>query len=137
MFGLILAGLYVAYSVVFNNVQLTPAVESTLGFLWWWHIAFSCVGLLIGLLIPLIGSLIAIGGKGKERAAGAAVVLASPIILVLILFAQILFLGGVYAVDNGIENGEVVNQGSVIVGAALYGFAILMRLFNRVNSKSD
>jgi hypothetical protein len=138
MLGLIFAALYVAYSVVVQDSTPLVAFESTLGFLWYWHIVWGSVLILIGLLVPLGGLVMtAAGGDKKTKAAGLAVLAGSPIVFLLLLFVPGLFLGGVYCLDSGIQGGEVVNQNHVIVGGILYGLGILLRLASRGSSKSN
>jgi hypothetical protein len=132
MLGLILAALYVAFSLVAHDTQPVAAVESTLGFLWYWHVLLA----LVGLLVPLGGMVLA-SGSGTDRVAGLSLLAGSPVILLLLLLIPGLFLGGVYCVDNGIQSGEIVNQNHVVVGGILYGLGILVLLANRARSSNN
>jgi hypothetical protein len=133
MLGLILAGLYVAYAIVINSVAPVVAVEATLGFLWWWHIIWGAVLIGLGLLMPLLGAVVAT----ENKALGIGLVAASPVIMFFICLIPALFLGGVYAIDSGIQGGEIVNQSHVIVGSVLYGLGVLLRLSSRNSSSKD
>lgn len=138
MLGLILAALYVAYAIVANEVAPVSAVEATLPFLFYWHCFWSAIIILIGLCVPLGGAFLTLGGStGKERAAGLALLAGSPLIIVLLLLGPLLFIGGVYCVDSGIEAGEIVNQNNVFVGGILYGIAILCRLCSKFSTSKD
>ena len=138
MVGLILAALYAAYAIVANEVTPVAAVEATLPFLFYWHCFWGAILVLVGLLVPLGGTLLSIGGStGGERAAGLAMLLGSPLIILLLILGPALFIGGVYCVDSGIEGGEIVNQNHVIVGGVLYGIAILCRLCSKFSTSSD
>ena len=132
MLGLIFAVLYAAFAIVVNDVQLIAAAESTLGFLWYWHVVFAVLITVILLLVPLGGSILMLGGdNAKDKGIGVAVLLSSPFIFLLGALGPALFLGAVYAVDSGIQGGEIVNQNHVIVGGVLYGVAILSQITHR------
>ena len=91
----------------------------------------------ISLIIPLAGSILAISGDGAKKAGGIALVLSSPLIMFLILLRPALFLGGVYAIDSGIESGEMINQSHLIIGCVLYGIGLLMQLNNNSSKSKD
>lgn len=131
MLGLIFAALYTAFAIVANNTSPIAAVELTLGFLWYWHVVFSCIIGFILLAVPFIGLVVMVNGNKKNKTIGAALLLGSPIILFLGALMPALFLGAVYAIDSGIQDGEVVNQNNIIVGGILYGIAILGQIIYR------
>jgi len=136
MYSLMLAALYVACRVLFSNMEPVAAVERTLPFLWYWHLAFAIIKFIVWLLIPLFGAAVA-SSNDRERLAGAAILVASPFVLVMFLFASTLFLGGVYGLDSGIQEGSVVNQSHVVVGSVLYGLAVLLQMRARASTKSN
>jgi len=137
MFSLILAALYVACRVLFSNAEPLSAFESTLGFLWIWHMTFAVMKVIIWLAVPILGAVFGAAGDGNEKVAGIAAVLVSPVLLILMLISSVLFLGGVYALDSGIQNGEIVNQNHVIVGVILYFLAVLTQLRRTASSSSS
>ena len=140
MFSLILAALYVGYKVLISNVDAIVAVENTLGFLWYWHITFAVIKCLIWVLIPLFGIFLGtVSNRSEEKAMGLAMILGSPFILVFMALSSALFLGGVYAIDSGLQGGEVVNQRHLVIGCVLYGIGVLTQKFSGggSSSKSD
>jgi hypothetical protein len=136
MYSLMLAALYVACRVLFSNMEPVAAIERTLPFLWYWHLTFAIIKFIVWLLIPLFGAAVA-SSNDRERLAGAAILVASPFVLVMFLFASTLFLGGVYGLDSGIQEGSVVNQSHVVVGSVLYGLAVLLQMKARVSAKPN
>lgn len=137
MFSLILAALYVACRVLFSNAEPLAAFENTLGFLWYWHMTFTVSKVIIWLAIPVIGAIFGAAGDSNEKIAGIAAVVMSPFILALMLISSLLFLGGVYALDSGIQNGEVVNQNHLVMGCILYFLAVLTQLRRTTTSSSN
>lgn len=137
MFSLILAALYVACRVLFSNAEPLAAFENTLGFLWYWHMTFTVLKVIIWLAVPVIGGIFGVAGNSDEKFAGIAAVILSPLLLVLMTITSVLFLGGVYALDSGIQNGEVVNQNHLVIGAILYFLAVLAQLRRTSTSSSS
>lgn len=137
MFSLILAALYVACRVLFSNAEPLAAFENTLGFLWYWHMTFTVLKVIIWLAVPVIGGIFGVAGTSDEKIAGIAAVVVSPFILALMLISSLLFLGGVYAFDSGIQNGEVVNQNHLVMGCILYFLAVLTQLRRTASSSSN
>lgn len=137
MLGLVFAAFYVAFAIVVNNTPPIAAIESTLGFLWYWHVVFACIIGIILLIVPIAGLFAAVNEDGKQKVFGAIVMLCSPLIFLLGMMGPALFLGAVYAVDSGIQDGEIVNQTHVIVGGFLYGVGVLNQIVNRVTMKGN
>lgn len=134
MFGLILSAIYVACQVLFSNAQPLSAFENTLGFLWVWHMTFAVLKAIVWLIIPVIGAIFGFVGDSNEKLAGITAVVLSPLLLIMMSITSILFLGGVYALDSGIQNGEIVNQNHVVVGAILYFLGVLFNVGNKSSS---
>lgn len=134
MFGLILAAIYVAYNVLVSNAEPLSAFENTLGFLWTWHIIFAASKAIIWLIVPVVGAIFGVVGDSNEKIAGVTAVVLSPLLLFAMSITSILFLSGVYALDSGIQNGEIVNQNHVILGAILYFLGVLFNIGNRSSS---
>ena len=137
MFGLILAALYVAFSVLFYDTNAGVAVESTLPFLWYWHMTFAVIKAVIWLIVPIIGiGLGTFADKTDAKLVGLGMLLGSPILLVLMAISSALFLGGIYGIDSGLQGGEVVNQSHLVIGSILYGLGALSQLSSRSSSSS-
>jgi hypothetical protein len=137
MFGLILAALAVAYQMLMKNTEPVVAVESVLPFLWYWHMTWACVKFCVWLIVPVLGGLFGIGGSTRgERNAGVGFLLVSPFILCLMMISSILFLGGVYGLDSGLQGGEMIKPSHVVVGGVLYGLALLSQRLSAKASNS-
>jgi len=119
MLGLILALLYVAYSVVVSGIAVNIAVASTLGFLWTWHIVWTCVWALVLLVFFIIGI---VTGRGV----GALIFLvAVPLIAVIVAIHQTLFLGAVAVASRaGLETGQP-NVTYLVIAGIMYLIAIV------------
>jgi hypothetical protein len=139
MFSLTLAMIYVACKVMFSETEFLAAFEATLPFLWYWHMTFAVIKAGFLGLIPVIGAVLATSGKDDEKnwIAGLGLLAASPILFVLMMISSALFLGGVYALDSGIQGGQVINQSHVTVGCILYGLAMLGQLRGTTTSSSS
>ena len=137
MFSLILAALYVGCRVLFSDAEPLAAFENTLGFLWYWHLTFAILKGLLWTLVPILGVAFGASGDDKQKVAGIAAVVASPFLLVLMLLSSALFLGGVYGMNSGIENGVVVNQNHLVVGVILYFIAVISQLRSHSTSSSS
>lgn len=137
MFSLILAALYVACRVLFSNSEPLVAFENTLGFLWYWHMTFTVLKVIIWLAVPVIGGIFGVAGNSDEKLAGIAAVVLSPLLLFFMTLTSILFLGGVYACDSGIQNGEIVNQNHLVMGCILYFLGVLIQLRRTSTTSSN
>jgi len=138
MFGLVLAAIYVAFHVLFSNMEPLVAVEKTLPFLWGWHMIFAVFKTVVWMLFPILGSILAFAGDNKEKATGVGLLAATPIFLIIFSLSSTLFLLGVYGVDSGIEGGSINNQSHVVIGSILYFLAILLSRSNsRLNSSKN
>ena len=141
MFGLVLAALYVGCCVIFSNADATTSAGQTTTFLYIWHGVISTLVFLLTLLIPLIGLLVLIFGKGGEKVAGAGLIFYYPVLLVMLLIGTALFIGGTYCFETSLEwdaNGvaTVKDTSRAIVGGVLYGVGILFQLARRGVSAS-
>jgi len=147
MLGLILAMLYVAFTMVTSGSTMEVAVASTMPFLWWWHIVWLSVFGLIVLVVFLLGCLGMVAGDGETKLIGAAgSFVAAPLMLVLGAIGGALFLGGVYCVSDSItidpETGQAAafsawNMQMFTIGCILYGIGCLKQLFSRVSASSS
>jgi hypothetical protein len=145
MFGLVLAALYVAFTMVTSGTSLEVAFVATLPFLWWWHIAWLSVIAVFALGVFLVGIIAMMGCKsGAERGVGAAISFVGvPILCIMMAFTACLFLGGVHCMDQATHSYNVdsvdveANPGPALlpydmwdkqlfwVGAGLYGLGVL------------
>jgi len=142
MLGLILAVLYVAYSMVTTGASAETAFAATLPFLWYWHVTWAVIfGILVGLLFLI--SFIALFGKKTAGLGALGMFVASPLVLVLGALGSALFLGGVYCVDQAIPMADGTaapfaewNIQLFVVGCILYGLACLRQLSARLSLNS-
>jgi len=140
MFSLILAALYVAFKVLFTETDAITAVESTFGFLWYWHLGFAVAKLVVGIVVALAAMLGAASGSsttGERTAVVGFIGLLSPLLIFAFMLTSFLFLFGVYAMDSGIQGGVVVNQSRLIIGCVLYGLACLTQIRASRSSSSS
>ncbi len=140
MFSLILAAISVACQMLFWDVSAVAAVESTLWWLWGWHMAFAIFKIVCGLVVTVlafVGATNAVDTSGEATAVGVMIAMGSPLIMALFMIGSILFLGGVYAIDAGIQGGEVIDQSKVVLGSILYGLGVLMQYNRSRNSSSS
>lgn len=136
MYGTIFAALYVGISVM-SGTDLVLAVERSLPFLWYWHMTFAVVKTLVGALFPLFASFLVAAGNDDEKLAGIAMWIASPFVMFLMLILSVIYLVGVSCINSGLQDGEVINQGHVIIGCVLYGLAFLLQIKGTSSSKSS
>lgn len=136
MFALILAAMVVACQMLFSNREPLAAIESVLPFVWYWHIMWLVTKFFFWLLMPLVGIISAGADDDRAKMGGWIILAASPFVLFGLMLKSVLFLGGVYAIDSGIQMGEIVNQSHLVVGCILYGLAILSQVMFKTSSSS-
>lgn len=136
MFGLILAAMYVACRIMFSDTEPLVAFENTLGFLWYWHMTFFVIKTIIWMIVPLVSVLFGVVGDREEKMAGIAALVVSPLLLFIIMISSVLFIGGVYSLDSGIQDGQIINQNRVIVGAILYFLAMMAQMKPKGNNSN-
>jgi hypothetical protein len=150
MFGLILAMLYVAFSMVTSGSTAEVAFASTMPFLWYWHCIFACIFAGIVSIIFVIGLGATIFGDDAEtKGIGiAAMFVGTPLLLIIGALGSVLFLGGTYCVWSSIamdpETGGAAefalwNIPLFVVGCVLYGIGALRQISARrsISTKSD
>lgn len=138
MFAFFIAALCVVYQMVSQETPVLTAVESVLPFLKVWYTLGAIFIFAIWMVIPLCGAAIGCGARScKEHVTGMGLILASPLLLCLMLFSSGLFIGGIYCIDSGLQDGAVVNQSNLIAGCILYGLALLLQLGSRSKQKSS
>jgi len=147
MCGLILAALYVAFSMVYHNTTMETATMWSMSFLWYWHLVMLCILGLIAAAIFIVGGTATICGKAKVRAVGAVgAFLITPLIVIFGSISGMLFLGGVYCVESSIavcsETGEALpfaqwNTQMFIMGCVLYGIGALKQMASKISTSSS
>jgi hypothetical protein len=150
MLGLILAMLYVAWSMVTSGSTMEVAVASTMPFLWYWHLVFACIFGTIVVIVFLLGLLGMLAGDDETKMLGAAgSFIAAPLMLVLGAIGSALFLGGVFCVSESItidpETGQAAafsawNMQMFVLGCILYGIGLLKQIsakFSTASSSKD
>jgi hypothetical protein len=137
MFGLILAAVYVVWKIMTSDIEPLYVFENTLGFLWCWHMTFLVIKGVIWLIVPLVGALFGVAGNRDEKFAGIAAVVLSPLLLFIMAISSVLFIGGVYSLDSGIQDGQIINQSRVVVGSILYFLGTMFQMKVKLNSKNN
>ena len=140
MFSFILAALCVAYQMLMHDVSAVASIENALPYLWTWHMVFAILKVffsVIVIIIVLIAGWKAPDTTGERAATISLILLASPLLAFLMLVNSVLFLGGVYAIDAGLEGGVVVDSGKIVLGSILYGLAVLIQLRSTSSSSKD
>jgi len=147
MFGLVLAALYVAYSMVVTKVAAEVAVASTVGFLWYWHLTFACIFGAIVAVIFLVSCGAIVFGSGEVKGVGAlGALVGTPLLLLVGAIGSVLFLGGVYCFGEAIaydpETGAVLpfaawNVPFMVIGGILYALGALRQIGTRISSSSN
>lgn len=135
MLGTIIALLAWAWKVVMGDLTPTAALHDVLPFLWYWHMVFGVLIGAIAILMLVLLLLMIIFGDKKEKLTGFLGTITSPLWLVLCLSRTALYLGGVYALQRAYMSDGTFNSSKAIVGAVLYGTAILLTLAARGSSK--
>lgn len=122
MFGFILALLYFAAMIVFNDQTALETAPGCLDFLWYWHVVLYLIMAAIFFSISLWS-----GAKiGESSGALFGGMFAGGVGLILFMLLGILAalgLGGVYAVDLSLQDASTwdeVDKTKFWVGAALY-----------------
>lgn len=136
MIGLGIAALIVAYYYFVGGMALTSAMMVALTFVWWFTSIFLGVFLF---LLTIGGSVIGGHAGGGAGAVGGGVIG----ILVGVLAAVIpssLILGGVYIMYHTLDGHvdfSTVPQPDFLIGAFMYGIALLMSMVKYSSSKSS
>lgn len=128
MFGFILAVIYMAYSAIVN-VPVEVSLVSSLTFLWYWHLTFACIALIIPVGVALIGLFIVGAGNLTEKLAGLGVFFLSPILALIFGLRSAMLLGGVWLMLEASQAGGTVaewNQSKLIVGFLVYLVGLLV-----------
>jgi len=136
MFGLIVASIIFMFYFINSpeDQNLYSLMALTLPFLWYWHCFFAfCKGILVFVLggLGLVTTSVAGSDKNAKRA-GIALILSSPILMVIFTISSVVFIGSVYCLSQGLDSTNgIVNERYAIVGAILYGIGILFQISTR------
>ena len=137
MFSLFLVVIYVGMMLVFSNSTPMQSLDSTMPFLWYWHLMFASFKALFFIALTLISSGVVIIGKDfEEKIAGVGLTIISTVLAVLALASSALFLTGVYLMDHSIVAGDIVDQNKFYFGVIVYILALLMQMSSRFSYTS-
>ena len=150
MFGLLLAGVYAAYQMIFNNVPFEVVYLAATHFLVWWYALWTIPTAILLVLLSLgitVGSGLAGAGVGKSAggilggglagaAMGGGVSLLLCFVFILKAAARI---SGAYLLSTALilqtGGGYTWDKGRLIVGGILLVITLLMR--SRISNTSS
>ncbi len=147
MFGLVIAALYAAYSMVATKVTAEVAVASTMGFLWYWNLAFAVIcGIIVAIIFLVSCGAIVFGSGGAKGIGALGALVGTPLLLWLGAIGAALFLGGVYCFNGAIaynpDTGAVLpfaawNGQLMVMGCILYALGALRQIGAKISSFSN
>ena len=129
-----------AFKVLFSDTQPMSAFEATFGFLWYWHMTFAVLKVLFGVGATILGVVAgseAADTRGERLTILSLIGVGTPLLMILLMINSLLFLGGVYAWNSGVQAGQIVNQNHFVVGCILYGLACLSQMRSASASSSS
>jgi hypothetical protein len=127
MLGLLLAIIYVVWTLITGTaVVLETTVLFALSFLWWWYLVTCLILLIVPLFVFLCG---AAATTTEQKGVGLACILISPIIGLLLAIRSALLLSSIWLIMKSSEAGVTFaewNRQQLVAGIIVYVITLLI-----------